>query len=205
LTRSKAEEKRGDGLSARRDIDIGRAESPPHIFLLPHVVEDCRISHLPRDHRKMISGQRAYRRRLPHYQSDFRTYFVTFVTRDRLVLPPRTRDIVLQHIVGCDLYYLHVAVVIPDHVHLIATPHSGCDGWSLPIREILRRVKGASAYEVNTALKRRGALWLDESFDHEIRGDESLAQKCEYVRQNPVRKGLVTRPADYPWLWSRYA
>ena len=32
-----------------------------------------------------------------------------------------------------------------------------------------------------------------------IRGDESLAEKIEYVRQNPVRKGLVLRAEDYRW------
>jgi hypothetical protein len=25
--------------------------------------------------------------------------------------------------------------------------------------------------------------------------------KCEYIRQNPVKAGLVGRPEDYPWLW----
>src|SRR5580658_3389538 len=25
--------------------------------------------------------------------------------------------------------------------------------------------------------------------------------KLEYIRQNPVRRGLVEKPEDYPWLW----
>jgi REP element-mobilizing transposase RayT len=151
----------------------------------------------------MISGHLEYRRRLPHYQNDFRTYFVTFRTRNWFVLPPPARDIVLGHIVDCALCYLHVAVVMPDHVHLIVTPESGSDGFSLPLRVILGRIKGASSRRVNQLLGRRGPLWQDESFDHELRRDESLAQKCEYIRQNPVRKGLVTNPDDYPWLWNR--
>ena len=150
----------------------------------------------------MISGRRAYRRRLPHYQNDFRTYFVTFRTWNWLVLPPPARDVVLRHIAGCPLYFLHVAVVMPDHVHLIATPGSDRDGFSTSLHVILGRVKGASSREVNQLLGRGGALWQDESFDHQLRKDESLAQKCEYIRQNPVRKGLVTRPEDYPWLWT---
>ena len=34
-----------------------------------------------------------------------------------------------------------------------------------------------------------------------LRNDESLSQKREYVRQNPVRRGLVSTPEDYRWLW----
>jgi len=41
----------------------------------------------------------------------------------------------------------------------------------------------------------------DESFDHVSRRAENLEQKIDYVRQNPVRKGLVERPEDYKWLW----
>ncbi|HUR83347.1 MAG TPA: transposase [Thermoanaerobaculia bacterium] len=151
----------------------------------------------------MVSGRRAYQRHLPHYQSDFRSYFVTFVTRDRFVLPSGARDIVLRHVVDCAMYYLHVAVVMPDHVHLIATPNWERDGFSIPVASIVRRLKGASAREVNLALNRTAALWQQEYFDHELRRDESLAQKCEYIRHNPVRKGLAASPEEYPWLWTR--
>ncbi len=48
---------------------------------------------------------------------------------------------------------------------------------------------------------REGPVWQDESFDHVLRNDESLREKMEYIRQNPVGKGLVTKPEDYPWLW----
>jgi len=44
----------------------------------------------------MIQGRRADRRHLPHCQSDNRTYFVTFATDERRVLPPKARDIALQ-------------------------------------------------------------------------------------------------------------
>ena len=40
-------------------------------------------------------------------------------------------------------------------------------------------------------LLRRHALWQPGFFDHLLRGDESYAEKWEYVRGNPVRHGLV--------------
>jgi hypothetical protein len=54
---------------------------------------------------------------------------------------------------------------------------------------------------VNKALKRSGTVWQDESFDHVLRHSDSLEQKIQYVRENPVRKGLVSKSEDYKWLW----
>jgi len=34
-----------------------------------------------------------------------------------------------------------------------------------------------------------------------LRSQESLEDKLEYIRQNPVRRGLADKPQDYPWLW----
>ena len=44
-------------------------------------------------------------------------------------------------------------------------------------------------------------MWQEESFDHVVRSNESLENKIEYIRQNPVRRGLVKSPEEYPWLW----
>jgi len=46
-----------------------------------------------------------------------------------------------------------------------------------------------------------GPVWEEESFDHVLRSDESLKEKCEYIHQNPVKAGLVQKPEDYRWLW----
>jgi REP element-mobilizing transposase RayT len=138
----------------------------------------------------------ATQRHLPHLQKGGRTYFVTFVRRERVPLPPAARDIVmtcLQH----DherTYWLHAGVVMPDHVHILITPS---EPWTLSA--IMKRLKGVSARQVNQLLGRTGPLWRDESFDHMLRSDESLAEKAEYIRQNPVRAKLVARPTDYPW------
>jgi hypothetical protein len=28
-----------------------------------------------------------------------------------------------------------------------------------------------------------------------------MQQKIDYIRQNPVRRGLARVPEEYPWLW----
>jgi REP element-mobilizing transposase RayT len=144
-----------------------------------------------------------YRRRLPHYQRDDRPLFVTFRTLPGCVLSPEARTLALQHCLHDQgiTTRLQVVVVMPDHVHLLFTALRVADGWTFALPEILRAIKGASARSINKILGRKGALWQDESFDHVLRGDESLRETVEYIRQNPVRKGLVQKPEDYPWLW----
>jgi putative transposase len=42
--------------------------------------------------------------------------------------------------------------------------------------------------------------WQRDFFDHRLRHDESYAQKADYIRQNPGRKGLVARAEDWPYV-----
>ncbi len=144
-----------------------------------------------------------YRRNLPHIEKAGRPHFITFDTFDRWPLPPAARDLVLKHCLhenGLKLQ-MRITVVMPDHVHMIFTPLENERNETFSFEEIVGAIKGASSHSVNKALKRSGTVWQDESFDHVIRHADSLEQKIEYVRQNPVRKGLVSRPEDYKWLW----
>ncbi len=144
-----------------------------------------------------------YRRTLPHILKDNCPVFVTFTTYKRWRIPEPARDLVFHcclHENGVTIT-LHALVVMPDHVHLVFTPLRNAEGWRFSLPEILRLIKGRSARQINKALSRAGPVWQDESFDHVLRSNESLAEKAEYIYQNPVRAGLVTRELDYPWLW----
>ena len=90
---------------------------------------------------------------------------------------------------------------MPDHVHLLFTPLPNETGWPFSLPTILKSLKGSSAHSVNTLLGSQGSVWQDESFDHVLRNDEGIREKLDYIRQNPVRRNLVCKPEDYPWLW----
>ena len=45
---------------------------------------------------------------------------------------------------------------------------------------------------------KRSSLWQPGFFDHVLRSNESYAQKWEYVRDNPVRAGLVPSWQEWP-------
>jgi REP element-mobilizing transposase RayT len=144
-----------------------------------------------------------YRRRLPHFQKSDTPLFITFCAGGPLLLPGEARDLVLNHCLRergarVDLF---AAVVMPDHVHLLLTALRGPNGWPFPLVEVMQSLKGATAHRINRLLCRSGPVWQEESFDHVLRSDESLKAKCEYIRQNPVRAGLIERPEDYRWLW----
>jgi REP element-mobilizing transposase RayT len=145
-----------------------------------------------------------YRRNLPHMQRDYTPHFITFCTKFRRVLPDSARDIVL----GCCVYdhgrryQLRVAVVMPDHVHVILTPRIHeirHEIISLP--EILKAIKGASAHAINRDVGNHGTIWQEESFDRVVRTSESMDAKVAYILQNPVRKALVQDWRQYKWIW----
>lgn len=86
------------------------------------------------------------------------------------------------------------AVLMPDHIHVLARP----------LREREQRVGNLSA-----ALKRwtrepfrERWEWQPGSFDRLLRQDESAQQKWEYIWQNPVRAGLVTDPDAWPYWFA---
>ncbi|HVG25337.1 MAG TPA: transposase, partial [Thermoanaerobaculia bacterium] len=120
------------------------------------------------------SDTHAYRQRLPHLVKRDRTYYVTFCTRDREVLSPAARDVVLATCMALHdvLCWFDSVVVMPDHVHLIAVPFD-----STNTATVVGRVKGRSAYDINRQLARGGPLWQRDSFDRIVRSDENLQKK----------------------------
>ena len=144
-----------------------------------------------------------YRRRLPHFQKDEQALFVTFRKLTKDPFPSSARDIVLQHCLhdhGTKLF-MYAAVVMPDHVHLLLEPLRDAGGETFSLIELIQPIKSASSHTLNRLSGQAGPVWQDESFDHVLRSDESLRQKADYIRMNPVRRGLVVRPEEYRWLW----
>ena len=84
-------------------------------------------------------------------------------------------------------------VIMPDHVHLfVRGDHNFRLGpWIGALKQAL--AKAAMLSRV------KGQIWEEGFFDHVLRSDESYSQKWNYVRENPVRAGLVKSAADWPY------
>ncbi len=91
----------------------------------------------------------------------------------------------LRHFDG-DRYQLGDFVVMPNHVHALARPAPGHE-----LAAILHSWKSYSAKEANKSLKRTGAFWRDEYFDHLVRSDRQLEWFQHYIRNNPVKSKLA--------------
>ena len=90
-------------------------------------------------------------------------------------------------------YQLHAFVVMPNHVHLLVTPHVIATRWLGPL-------KGYTGHLANQVLGRAGKpFWQDESYDHLVRGDAEFERIRAYIEQNPVTVGLVTTAERFCW------
>ena|SRR5262245_57427827 len=131
-----------------------------------------------------------------------RRYSLTFVTKSRC---PRFVDAAVVD--ACASQILRVATetgfailiscYMPDHLHLIVegtTEHSD-------LRRFVKLAKQLSGFYVKQQHCFR--LWEPGFFDRFVREAEDLSSRIEYVRQNPVRAGLVVKPEDYPFLFER--
>jgi REP element-mobilizing transposase RayT len=78
---------------------------------------------------------------------------------------------------------------MPDHLHgLISFPSD---------KEMARVI---AQWKEFTA-KRLGLHWQRDFFDHRLRNEERLREKADYILNNPVRRGLVTRAEEWPYVW----
>jgi len=154
----------------------------------------------------LFMPQAFYRRQLPHLQVDDRQHFVTFCTDHRWILPEHVRSIVLDcclHDNG-EKFDLRVALVMPDHVHMIFRPLVDREAMEVySLATIMDAIKSASAHKINKSLGRKGRVWQPESFDHVLRSSEGLDAKIQYILENPVRSGLAGSWAEYPWFWKK--
>jgi len=83
-------------------------------------------------------------------------------------------------------------VIMPDHVHLFVR---GPDDFQ--IGPWVGMLKQALAKHI--ALTSTSPLWQRGFFDHLLRSDESYTQKWNYVRENPLRAGVVKSVAEWPY------
>ena len=90
-------------------------------------------------------------------------------------------------------YALHAFVIMPNHVHLLITPH-------VSVSRLMNGLKGITAHEANAILRCKGThFWQDESFDHWVRNSAEFDRIRLYIEWNPVNAKLVAQPEHWNW------
>jgi putative transposase len=152
------------------------------------------------------------KRYLPHWELGGSIYHVAFNTWEKLELTPAAREIVLNcclffdesHHQNLARYHTFALVIMPDHVHWLMQPlqKSESEYWSLS--SILHSIKSYSSKQIPKAMKHIGTVWQDERYDRIMRNHEEFINNWEYIRQNPVKAGLVNIAEEYPFLWEEF-
>jgi putative transposase len=82
-------------------------------------------------------------------------------------------------------------LLMPDHLHLFCSPHDlkfTIERWIGFWKDRLAKM------HLGTGIFQAGG------FHHRLRHGESYSEKWQYVRENPVRSGLVARAEDWPYF-----
>ncbi len=137
-------------------------------------------------------------RRLQWIYATCPVFFLTICTYHRraALALPAVHEALQQFAHRADAFQVFVGryVIMPDHMHLFATFSPVAPSLS----EWVKGLKRAFA----ESLKRNhvpSPYWQKGFFDHALRSEESYEQKWLYVRENPVRAGLVIKAQDWPY------
>jgi REP element-mobilizing transposase RayT len=86
-------------------------------------------------------------------------------------------------------------VIMPDHVHFFCSAE--LDAKALPA--LMQAWKQWTSKRMAREVRLSAKVWQEEFFDHVLRSSESYSQKWDYVKENPVRAGLVESSDEWPW------
>jgi len=106
---------------------------------------------------------------------------------------------VLFHYRQQQRYLLHDFVHMPNHFHLLITP-------TVTLERAMLFVKGGFSFRAKRELGFTHEIWQPSYYDRRVRDAEEFCAFREYIRQNPVKKGLVASASDYGYgsAWAGY-
>jgi putative transposase len=131
------------------------------------------------------------------------SYYLTIVTHQR-------SPILIEHIetlresfresMRYYQYHIDAIVILPDHLHMIISPEQ-----AKTYPKIIRAIK----YNFSTKVKHNqeqsmarhkkgmNPVWQKRYYEHTIRDEKDYLRCIEYMRDNPVKHGLVEDPKEW--------
>lgn len=149
-------------------------------------------------------------------------HFVTFscYRRRPLLGTFKARDLflkILDEVRSRHKFRIVGYVVMPEHVHLLVSePGSGNPSKVLQAlkqkvssalqKEPKKQIPGQLMLEFRESEAEEDAFWQRRFYDFNVWNPQKVKEKLDYMHANPVERGLVEHPKDWPWSsWSHYA
>jgi putative transposase len=134
--------------------------------------------------------------RLKRYQTEGHYHFLTFSCYHRL---PYLNDDhsriaflnTLERLRQRHQFYLFGYVLMPEHVHLLLS-----EPKSHPLATTISVLKGETSKLLRDA---RTQFWQTRYYDFNVFTQPKFVEKLQYIHRNPVERGLVEKPEDWPW------
>ncbi|MBI3599544.1 MAG: transposase [Nitrospinae bacterium] len=84
--------------------------------------------------------------------------------------------------------------VMPNHIHIVFVL-----GDNQSLSGVMASFGKYTARRINELTNDKGSVWQHGFYDHCLRNDESYVRHLRYIYENPVRKGWVQKPEDWPF------
>ncbi len=132
---------------------------------------------------------------MPDWVADGAPYFITICCtprgRNQLCVPAVAEQIweAVRFREARHDWHVRLMLLMPDHLHALIS--------FAPLRPMAKTLGNFK----EIVAKGAGVGWQRDFFDHRLRAEESLDEKAHYIRLNQVRKGLIARAEDWPYVW----
>ena len=158
---------------------------------------------------------------LKRYYGRGNLHFVTFscYRRRQLLGNARARDRfvkILDQVRSKQDFLLLGFVVMPEHVHLLVSEPAGGNP-SVAMQVLEQQVSRSLRKKRKRVPERRLRLkfaeaqteerhfWQRRFYDFNVWSEKKFKEKLNYMHANPVKRGLVLHPKDWPWSsWGHY-
>jgi putative transposase len=94
---------------------------------------------------------------------------------------------------------LSAIVLLPDHLHIII---DFFEGNNQPLGVRISEIKKRITWAIRKAGWQGKRLWQKNYYEHIIRNEKDWYEKVNYMRNNPVMKGLVEEADEWRYWWT---
>jgi len=82
-----------------------------------------------------------------------------------------------------NFYDLVAFSIMPNHVHILFKQN-------IELPKIMKHLKGATAFQINKILQRKGTFWETNYYDKVIRNEAHFEQVYDYIKYNAIKADL---------------